>query len=653
MKEILTVLFRRKWHALGFFVLIAGVPLALSYVLPARYEATATLLLTPGRYKKPFVPTERDSRTPFMQVSMEDVGSEVEILLSRPVLAEVVDRTHLDRECAPAGLRTRADLACAAGRVFGSTLRALGLTATVPAREAAIDRLRRRVDVEFVKRTNVIEVSWRGATPDLARDVVNALVEAYLTHHIAVHGNTYALDAIERQAAEDSERLQQAEGRLSAFSARNAISDIEAQHAELLAKLSDAESKVNILKGLEGRDLPGDEVGALAGDPAFIDLSRRLTDAEVRRVDLSSRFNPDATQMVTINREIDQLRRLIRERTAANLEKWRALSETYRSELATLDSSTVEIARMRREIAELSDRERLSRENLADVMMSKGLDQAEVASVKVVQGAEAQNDPAFPKRLVILIVAVFLGLILAPAWAVAVDRMSGKVLSVVDLESSLGLPVLASIPEYGAGDAGSAEILAGRLRRDLIPVEKTLGLDRPGTRGAYLITSPSRGAGTSLVAAALARAAAERSDGRALLLTVQPTAAGAIAAAGTVEPPPAAALPGAAFERMVVAVEPGGAPGAAGGPETLIERARTRGAHVIVDVPGREGDPLFLKFLPNVDAVVLVTAYDRTGVHPLARMADLIRRHGGRVAGCVFNRRRNPIPGWIYRRLFW
>jgi len=654
MKEILTVLFRRKRHAAAFFLLIAGFPVALSYVLPARYQATATLLLTPGRYKKPFVPTERDSRTPFMQVSMEDVGSEVEILLSRPVLAEVVDRTHLDRGCETGALRTKAGIACAAGRAFGSTLRALGLTATIPAREAAIDRLRRKVHVEFVKRTNVIEVSWRGATPELARDVVNALVEAYLTHHIAVHGNTYALDAIERQATEDSRRLQEAEARLSAFSAHNAISDIEAQHAELLAKLSDAESKVNILKGLEGRDLPGDEVGTLAGDPAFIDLSRRLTDAELRRVDLSSRFNPDATQMVTINREIDQLRRLIRERTASNLEKWRALAGTYRQELATLDSSKVAIARMRREIEDLSDRERLSRENLADVMMSKGLDQAAVASVKVVQGAEAQNDPAFPKRMLILIVSVFLGLVLAPTWAVAVDRMSGKILSVHDLESSLGLPVLASIPEYGAADAGSADRLGERLRRDLIPVEKTLGLDRPGARGAYLVTSPSQGVGTSLVAAALARAAAERSDGRTLLLTVQPSAAGALAAAGTVDPPPAAAaLPGAVFEQMVVAAETGGTPGVAGGAELLIERARTKGTHVIVDVPGREGDPLFLRFLPNVDAVVLVAAYDRTGLQPLARMADLIRRHGGRVAGCVFNRRLNPIPDWIHRRLFW
>ncbi|HUD72547.1 MAG TPA: Wzz/FepE/Etk N-terminal domain-containing protein, partial [Dongiaceae bacterium] len=447
MKEILTVLFRRKWHALGFFVVAAGLPIVMSYVLPPRYEARATLLLTPGRYKKPFVPTERDSRTPFMQVSMEDVGSEVEILLSRPVLTDVVERTGLDRECAYTSLRSKADVACAASRALGSFLRATGLRAEVPPQEAAIERLRRKVSVEFVKRTNVIEVTWRGASPELARDVVNALVDAYLKHHLEVHGNSDAFEALDRQAREDGERRAAAENRLSEFGAKYAISDLESQHAELLNRLSEAESKVKVLRGLEGHDLSGDSVGALAGDPAFADLSRRLTDAELRRVDVSTRFTPTATQVVLVNKEIAQLKTLIGERVTANLDKWQAMSETYRRELQGLDARKNEAAALKRDVEETNDRERLSRENLAEVQMSKGLDQAEVASVKVVERAAANRDPAFPKRLLILVVSIFLGLVGAPTWAVAVDRMSGKVVSVEDLETGLGLQVLASVPE--------------------------------------------------------------------------------------------------------------------------------------------------------------------------------------------------------------
>ena len=65
------------------------------------------------------------------------------------------------------------------------------------------------------------------------------------------------------------------------------------------------------------------------------------------------------------------------------------------------------------------------------------------------------------------------------------------------------------------------------------------------------------------------------------------------------------------------------------------------------------GDGFHLRLLPRVDSVLLVAAYDRTGKHPLARMAEVIQRQGGRIAGCVLNRRREPIPEFIYRRLFW
>src|SRR5439155_13280633 len=122
MKDFVTVLFRRRRHVAAFFLFMAGVPVLLSYVLPPRYQATASLLLTSGREKKPFVPTERDSHTPFLQVSMEDVGSEVEILLSRPVLAAVVDAQHLDQECHPDRSETARWLACSAGRAVKASL---------------------------------------------------------------------------------------------------------------------------------------------------------------------------------------------------------------------------------------------------------------------------------------------------------------------------------------------------------------------------------------------------------------------------------------------------------------------------------------------------------------------------------------------------
>ncbi|HYV85006.1 MAG TPA: GNVR domain-containing protein [Patescibacteria group bacterium] len=660
MKEFVTVLFRRRRHVAAFFLFMAGVPVLLSYVLPPRYEATASLLLTSGREKKPFVPTEKDSHTPFLQVSMEDVGSEVEILLSRPVLAAVVDAQHLDQGCHPDPSETARYLACAAGRAFKALLTGTGLKARVPPREDAIDRLHRKVEVEFVKRTNVIEVSWRGDSPKQAKDVVNALVDAYLEHHIKVHGSAYAIDAVERQVTDSGTQLSQAEERLRGYQADHSISNLDKQHSELLEKLSEADTKVHILEGLGTTQVPTADIGNLAGDPTFLDLSRRLTDAELRRIDLSFKFNADSWQVTAVNKEIDQLRALVKERLAASLAKWKSLSETYRRELAALDQGKVALDRLQRDVDALSEQDRQSRDNLHEVQMSKGLDQANVASVKIVEYADEQTSPAFPKRLLVLIVSLFLAVVGAPVWAIVVDRMSGTVVSVDDLETTVDLPVLASIPELPGGDM-NPEALQRRVALELAGVQKALGLDRPGGRGVHLVTSPTAGAGTSLVAAALAQAASSGQPGTTLLISFRKEALNghASAAAATA---PAGAAPveltvrgsedGVPFERAVVRL--GDRALAAGdGAETLVENARSRYEHVVLDVPGTRGDGFHLRLLPRVDSVLLVAAYDRTGKHPLARMAEVIQRQGGRIAGCVLNRRREPIPEFIYRRLFW
>jgi uncharacterized protein involved in exopolysaccharide biosynthesis len=661
MKDFVTVLFRRRRHVAAFFLFMAGVPVLLAYVLPPKYEATASLLLTSGREKKPFVPTEKDSHTPFLQVSMEDVGSEVEILLSHPVLAAVVDAQHLDQECHPDRSETGRWLACSALRAFKAFLTGTGLKANVPPREDAIDRLHDKVEVEFVKRTNVIEVSWRGDSPKQAKDVINSLVDAYLEHHIKVHGSASAIDAVQHQVTDTGRLLAQAEEKLREYQASHSISNFDKQHSELLEKLSEADGKVNILEGLGSTQVPTGDIGNLAGDPAFLDLSHRLTDAELRRVDLSFKFNADSWQVVAVNKEIDQLRALVKERLAASLDKWRSLAATYRRELATLDEGKVALDRLRRDVDDLSEQDRRSRDNLNEVEVSKGMDQAQVASVKVVQYADEQTSPAFPKRLLVLVVSLFLAVVGAPVWAIVVDRMSGTVVSVDDLEATVDLPVLASIPEmaHPKDDPGG---LQRRVALELVGVQKALGLDRAGGRGVHLVTSPTAGAGTSLVAAALAQAAAASSQpGTTLLIAFQKEALNGHATAATSSAPAGAApveltvrpaddrVP---FERAVVRLGDREI-AAAEGAESLVENARARYGHVVLDVPGTRGDGFHLRLLPRVDSVVLVAAYDRTGKHPLARMAEVIQRQGGRIAGCVLNRRREPIPEFIYRRLFW
>ena len=209
-----------------------------------------------------------------------------------------------------------------------------------------------------------------------------------------------------------------------------------------------------------------------------------------------------------------------------------------------------------------------------------------------------------------------------------------------------------------ADAAEAAELLA----RNLIPVGTSLfggGMQpEPGALHTVLLTSPSAGAGTSFLADHLGRLLA--SKGQTLLLSFIHG-----------EPGPeqtdmiAATSPGFPLFRYLVkdgqnglvrlslAVKPDQISLYDGSMNVLWETLRVAGArYLIIDAGSDRGDTLYLKFVAMVEHVVVVTAYDVTSKPALNRMVDTIRRHQGRIAGCVFNRRRDVIPEFLYQRLF-
>lgn len=74
--------------------------------------------------------------------------------------------------------------------------------------------------------------------------------------------------------------------------------------------------------------------------------------------------------------------------------------------------------------------------------------------------------------------------------------------------------------------------------------------------------------------------------------------------------------------------------------------------YVLIDAGSQRGDMLHLKFIPLVAHIILVAAYNVTSKPALARMVEVIRRHKGRLTGCIFNRREDVIPDFLYQRLF-
>lgn len=655
MKELLTVFFRRKWYAGSFFIFMVIVPMTLAYILPPKYEAKATLLLTPGREKKPFLPDEKDARSSFMQVSMEDVGSEVELLLSYPVLSVAVDKNQLDRDVAPPKEEYGKYMAYMTIKWINESLISIGLKNYVPPREDAIGRLSKKLNVEFIKRTNVISVKWRGSNPELAMNVVNTAVDAYLDHHIRVYGNYQAFNTVKMQMDDSFKRLTDMENSLSAYKSRKTISDIDNEHKSILAKLSEAESKTKILDSLAMKDkeMATAELGNISGDPAFLDLSGKLTDAELRRIELLSKFGADDRKVMSVNKEIEEVKGFIKQRLKHNLVTWKELAKSYREQLNALDRSKIDIDRMRRDLENLTQEYQLNKGKYNELLIAKNMDSALISSVKVVEYASLSSAPVFPKKMIILVVSLFFGAFGGLVYAFAFDKFSGRIMSVQDIESLSDIPVLASVKQFSRNELN--------VSKDLIPISEKLSVAAGEGPKSVLFVSPSHRAGTSFVCENLVKLISSNPKNPSVYVSFRHNKwshGDVVNDAKTIF----AALQsisnfiskknGEPFDRLNININIEDMESVENKAEELIRVLKERYKYVLLDLPSPRLGMFYLKFVPYVDQIFLVAAYNITGAHPFIRMQDVIKQHQGKIAGCIFNRRKDVIPAFIYNRFF-
>ncbi len=84
---------------------------------------------------------------------------------------------------------------------------------------------------------------------------------------------------------------------------------------------------------------------------------------------------------------------------------------------------------------------------------------------------------------------------------------------------------------------------------------------------------------------------------------------------------------------------------------TFIASLRKRSDCILLDCGSLEASTDLLRLAQFTDAVLLVVEAGRTGKDQVDRAARVIGEAGGTLIGCVLNKRRYPVPDWLYRLL--
>jgi protein-tyrosine kinase len=84
---------------------------------------------------------------------------------------------------------------------------------------------------------------------------------------------------------------------------------------------------------------------------------------------------------------------------------------------------------------------------------------------------------------------------------------------------------------------------------------------------------------------------------------------------------------------------------------SFIADLREKFEYVLIDAAPVGTYPDWAVLCDKVDSVILVVKHGATRREVVKRTKDIITRAGGKILGVVLNRRRFPIPDFLYRRL--
>jgi uncharacterized protein involved in exopolysaccharide biosynthesis len=306
VRDVASVLFRQRQLLLLSFALIFSVFLLWGLFAPS-YQAEMKVLVRRGRLDPILTPTPTQS--PLIEdevVTEEELNSEVELIQDQDILRAVVSNSGL-----LSGWRMP-------WRLGGTDEVRLA---------RAVRRLGKRLDVEAVKKSALITVTYDSSNPERAAQVLHCLATAYLEKHQQVRRPSGQFDFFDHQMLESRRGLQQAEFQLMQFTqlegvvsaslerdiALKRLSDAEANYRETGIALAETRGRIQSLEAAL-KVLPTRATTAIrsSDNPQLLgEMKSRLLDLQLKRTDLLAKFQPSYRVVTEIDQQIAETKTAI------------------------------------------------------------------------------------------------------------------------------------------------------------------------------------------------------------------------------------------------------------------------------------------------------------------------------------------------------
>ena len=299
-REVAVIIFRhRRVATLCFLGVFFGAVIA-ALILPS-YHAEMKFLVKRERVDPVISGDQSTSQIQIAspEITEQEMNSEVELLTSEDLLRHVVLANHLDQSVGSSWFHRN------------DSERKIAL---------AVRKLRSHLQVEAVRKTNILNVTLSSRNPKQAADVLASLASLYLEKHTQVMrpGDQYLFFA--QQTEQAKKELAEAEDRLQSFNRAQRVVAPETERDNTLEKLSElslsleqtratigeTEDRIDTLKRLD-KSMPARITTQLRqGDnPQLMQqLKSTLLNLQLKRTELLTKFQPTYPLVEEVDRQI-------------------------------------------------------------------------------------------------------------------------------------------------------------------------------------------------------------------------------------------------------------------------------------------------------------------------------------------------------------
>jgi len=469
LRDIIKII-RKRWKRI-LCTFVGAVVLAIIYnlLVPPTYEAIARL-----RVKQPKgladslladLPTTGANETKQLMLTY------AEILKSRTVVQDVIDKTQGDKEEIP----TYEDM--------------LKVINTMP-----------------VKDTEILNVTVDARSAEEAQLVTNTLVDTFnerMTSLVRSEQGTVR-EFIGERLKESKKELEQSEDALQQYETSQKIVSPADETKAILTGLGEinkmaAENSVDLTSvqaklGSVNQQLGQEKDSFVADSPLIEQYKGKLADLEVQLVSLRQNYTDQHPQVLAVNAAIAETKEKLNveatrivnaEAPSMNPIHLELLKGKIQSE-AEIAAATAQQGAIQKIIDEGEQRLTtlpVKEQGLARVMRDVSVNEAiytmlaqrheearisevmQPTDVQMIDRAIKPEKPIKPKKILNVLISAILGLFIGFGWVIALEYFNRTISNADDVKNYLDLPVLGSIPDFDANTDAPVEGVWGEIKK--------------------------------------------------------------------------------------------------------------------------------------------------------------------------------------------